>query len=153
MLAVSPRDSGSNGRSMAKTRQDQILDWLDRIGAANYQELADRLKVSTMTVRRDVDDLSARGLVIKALGGVQRADAPSYLMETAIQGRMSAQRPEKQAIARAAIELVGEARTLFIDGSTTCLELAKLIARRMRGLTVVTNSALTAMELGRTRNN
>ncbi len=138
---------------MAKTRQDQILDWLDRIGAATYQELADHLKVSTMTVRRAVDDLAGRGLAIKTLGGVQRADAPSYLMETAVQGRMASQRVEKQAIAQAAIELIGESQTLFIDGSTTCLELARLIARRMRGLTLVTNSALTAMELGRTRNN
>jgi DeoR family transcriptional regulator, fructose operon transcriptional repressor len=138
---------------MAKTRQDDILDWLDRIGAASYQELADHLKVSTMTVRRAVDDLASRGLAIKTLGGVQRADAPSYLMETAVQGRMASQRTEKQAIAHAAVQLIGESQTLFIDGSTTCLELAKLIARRMRGLTLVTNSALTAMELGRTRNN
>jgi len=36
---------------------------------------------------------------------VQRADAPSYLMETGIQGRMARQRLEKQAIAKAAIEL------------------------------------------------
>jgi DeoR/GlpR family transcriptional regulator of sugar metabolism len=138
---------------MAETRQDNILDWLDRVGTASYQQLADHLKVSTMTVRRAVDDLASRGLAIKTLGGVQRADAPSYLIETAVQGRMGSQRMEKQAIAQAAIQLTSHSQTLFIDGSTTCLEFAKLIARRMRGLTIVTNSALTAMELGRTRNN
>ena len=99
---------------MAKTRQDQILDWLDRIGAATYQELADHLKVSTMTVRRAVDDLAGRGLAIKTLGGVQRADAPSYLMETAVQGRMASQRVEKQAIAQAAIELIGRRATRWL---------------------------------------
>lgn len=138
---------------MARTRQEQILEWLERVGVGSYQELADLLGVSTMTVRREVDDLNGRGLVIKTLGGVQRANAPNYLMETAIHGRMAAQRLEKQAIAEAAVALIGDHQTLFIDGSTTCLELAKLIARRMRGLTIITNSALTSMEIGRNRNN
>jgi DeoR/GlpR family transcriptional regulator of sugar metabolism len=138
---------------MARTRREKILEWLERVGAASYQELADFVAVSTMTVRRDVDDLNSRGLVIKTLGGVHRADAPSYLMETAIQGRMAKQRLEKQAIAKAAIELIGDQQTLFMDGSTTCLELAKLTARRIRGLTIITNSALTTMEIGRNRNN
>jgi DeoR/GlpR family transcriptional regulator of sugar metabolism len=74
-------------------------------------------------------------------------------METEIHGRMAKQRLEKQTIAKAAIELIGDQQTLFIDGSTTCLELAKLITRQMRGLTVITNSALTSMEIGRNRNN
>jgi DeoR/GlpR family transcriptional regulator of sugar metabolism len=138
---------------MASTRQEKILEWLEGVGVGSYQELADFLSVSTMTVRRDVDDLNSRGLAIKTLGGVQRADAPGYLMETTIQGRMAKQRLEKQAIANAAIELIGPQQTVFMDGSTTGLELAKQIARRMRGLTIITNSALTTMEIGRNRNN
>lgn len=136
-----------------KARQKQILEWLEKVGAGTYAELAQFLRVSTMTVRREVDDLNAKGLLIKTLGGVQRADAPSYLMETAIHGRMVQNRAEKQAIARTAIGLIGNTATLFLDGSTTCLELAKLVARRLRGVTVVTNSALTALEIGRNRNN
>lgn len=138
---------------MTTVRQRQILEWLEREGAGSYPELAERLGVSAMTVRREVDRLAALGRVIKTLGGVQRADAPSYLMETAIHARMGRNRVEKQAMARAAIALAEGAETLFLDGSTTCLELAKLIARRLRGVTVVTNSALTALELGHSRNN
>ena len=138
---------------MTTARQRQILEWLEREGAGSYPELAERLGVSAMTVRREVDRLAALGRVIKTLGGVQRADAPSYLMETAIHARMGRNRVEKQAMARAAIALAEGVETLFLDGSTTCLELAKLIARRLRGVTVVTNSALTALELGHSRNN
>lgn len=138
---------------MARTRQEQILERLEREGVCSYQELADLLAVSTMTVRREVDDLNSRGLVIKTLGGVQRADAPGYLLESAIQGRMAKQRLEKQAIAKTALELIGDGQTLFIDGSTTCLELAKAIAQRKRGLTIITNSTLTTLEIGRNRNN
>jgi DeoR/GlpR family transcriptional regulator of sugar metabolism len=137
---------------MIKARQQRILSQLEQVGVCTYQELADILGVSTMTARREVDELNGRGLIIKTLGGVQRADAPAYLLESAVHARMSRNRREKQAIAQAAIELVEGAQTLFLDGSTTCLELAKLIARRLRGVTAVTNSALTAMELGRNRN-
>src|SRR5690349_11098677 len=98
---------------MIKARQQQILEWLERVGAGSYSELAKVLSVSTMTVRREVDQLATRGLVIKTLGGVQRADAPSYLLETAVQGRMNQNRLEKQAIARTAIELAEGAETLF----------------------------------------
>lgn len=138
---------------MVKPRQQRILAWVDRVGAGSYQELAQALQVSAMTVRREVDMLSGQGLIIKTLGGVQRAGAPACLLESAVQGRIDHHRQEKQAIARAAIDLLQGADTLFLDGSTTCLELAKLIARRLRGVTIVTNSVLAAMELGRNRNN
>jgi DeoR/GlpR family transcriptional regulator of sugar metabolism len=138
---------------MLKARQQQILGWLEQTGARTYQELAEFLGVSTMTVRREVDELNGRGLIIKTLGGVQRANAPAYLMESVVHGRMAQKRREKQAIARSAVELLDGVQTISLDGSTTCLELAKLIARRVRGVTAVTYSALTSLELGRSRNN
>src|SRR5262245_43836296 len=128
---------------MLKARQQRILGWVEQAGAGTYQELAEFLGVSTMTVRREVDDMNNRGLLIKTLGGVQRANAPAYLMESVVHGRMAQNRREKQAIARSAIELLDGCNTLSLDGSTTCLELAKLIARRIRGVTAVTYSALT----------
>jgi DeoR/GlpR family transcriptional regulator of sugar metabolism len=59
--------------------------------------------------------------------------------------------PEKQAIAWQTAELIGIGKTLFIDGSTTCIELAKVLAYQRKGLTIVTNSALICLELGHTR--
>jgi DeoR/GlpR family transcriptional regulator of sugar metabolism len=40
---------------------------------------------------------------------------------------------------------------LFIDGSTTCIELAKFLAHQKKRLTIVTNSTLICLELGKTR--
>ncbi len=138
---------------MPKARQQRILGWLEQAGAGTYQQLAGVLGVSTMTVRRDVDDLHGRGLIIKTLGGVQRANAPAYLLESAVHGRMEKNRREKLAIARSALDLLDGTESLSLDGSTTCLELAKLIARRVRGVTALSYSALTSLELGRSRNN
>jgi DeoR/GlpR family transcriptional regulator of sugar metabolism len=106
-----------------------------------------------MTIRRDVDAMARAGHVIKTLGGVQKA-APADLYETDLRQRLSQHKSEKRSIARAAVGLLAPRHTVFLDGGTTCLELAKLVASEHRtGLTAVTNSALACLELGRAREN
>jgi DeoR/GlpR family transcriptional regulator of sugar metabolism len=136
-----------------KNRHRLILDLLEMRGACTYQELSSKFEVSTMTIRRDVDFLASQGRVIKTLGGVQNAQAPSYFFETSLYSRISKNREAKQAIAEKAFGLIEAGQTLFIDGSSTCLHLARLIAARSEGLTVVTNSALTSIELGKSSKN
>lgn len=126
-----------------------MLDQLEVQGACSYEDLAASLKVSTMTVRRDLEKLIDEKQVIKTVGGVQRANAPSSLYETAVYSRLSVNRAEKRAIARRALELIGSESTIFIDGSTSCLELARCVAKERKGLTIVTNSALVCLELGK----
>ena len=125
-----------------KKRLQSILDLLDQRGACSYQELTEFFDVSTMTIRRDVDQLADRGEAIKTLGGVQKANAPSYLHETSLLSRLSEQGPQKRAITEQALKLIKPQQTIYLDGSTTCLELAKLITKRCKGVTVVTNSVL-----------
>src|SRR5262245_20216164 len=134
-------------------RVQLILEMLDRKPTCTYEELAQHFQVSTMTVRRDLDPLIKKGAVIKTAGGVQRAHAPSYLYETAVYSRLASQRAEKRAIAKAALDLITSESTIFIDGSTTCLELARRIAKEKKGLTVVTHSALACLELGKSADN
>ncbi len=129
-------------------RRQFLQDRLEQAGASTYEELAAALGVSTMTIRRDLEGLVAQGRVIRTVGGVQRAHAPSYLYETDLHARLGVQRDAKRAIARAALELIQGQPTVFLDGSTTCLELARLLARERRGLTIVTNSVLACLELG-----
>src|ERR1700727_3759663 len=50
-------------------RQGQILAEIERSGGARIVQLAELLGVSDMTVRRDIDVLAARGLVVKVYGG------------------------------------------------------------------------------------
>ncbi|MEI7551050.1 MAG: DeoR/GlpR family DNA-binding transcription regulator [Verrucomicrobiota bacterium] len=129
-------------------RRHFIQDRLEQAGACSYEELAAAVSVSTMTIRRDLEELVQQGRVIKTVGGVQRAHAPSYLYETALHSRVGVQREAKRAIARRALDLITGQPTIFLDGSTTCLELARLLARERRGLTIVTNSVLACVELG-----
>lgn len=124
------------------------MDHLETTPACSYAELASLFDVSTMTIRRDAGELARAGVLIKTLGGVQKAPgAPASLYEASLASRMAEQRSEKRAIARAARELVEPGATVFLDGSSTCLELARLIGREATGVTVVTNSLLVCREL------
>src|ERR1035437_5253567 len=102
-------------------RRQSILDRLEQQGAGTYEEFAAAIGVSTMTVRRDQEELIQQGAVIKTVGGVQKAHAPSYLYETALHSPLAVRRQEKRAIARRALDLVGAGQTIFLDGSSTCL--------------------------------
>jgi len=133
-------------------RRSVIAERLDREGACTYEDLAATLRVSSMTIRRDIDTMARQGLVIKTLGGAQRA-AATDLYETDLRTRLSERRSEKRTIAGRAIEFVSGRRTVFLDGGTTCLELARSIAAERSGLTIVTNSALACMELGKSKEN
>lgn len=134
-------------------RQEAILEHLDAVGACLYEDLTQRLGVSEMTIRRDVDKLAGCGKLIKTLGGVQTARAAEHLFESPIQQRLSVHRAEKELIAVEALRQVKPHQTVFLDGSTTCLVLARHLAKKLRGLTVVTHSALVCMEFGRVAEN
>lgn len=130
-------------------RQQLILERLDSASPVSYERLAEIFGVSSMTIRRDVERLAEQGAVIKTVGGVQKtANEPGNLHETALLSRLANQRLEKRVIARLALTLLEPGQTVFMDGSTTCLELAKLTGRKMSGLTVVTNSIMVCRELG-----
>jgi len=135
-----------------KDRTAFILDLLDRQGTASYEALADLLQVSTMTVRRDCEELAQLGKIIKTIGGIQQAHAPAYLYENTVRERIATNRAEKRAIAAKALDLIPNNQTIFIDGGTTNLALAKLIADCRTGLTILTNSALTCLELSKGQN-
>ena len=135
-----------------KERAKAVLEFLERRGTASYEDLAELLRVSTMTVRRDCEELAKTGTVVKTVGGIQQAHAPAYLYENGVLERISTNRAEKRAIAAEALTLIKANQTIFIDGGTTNLALAKLIASERSDLVIVTNSALACLEMSNGRN-
>jgi DeoR/GlpR family transcriptional regulator of sugar metabolism len=129
-------------------REDRILEILQAKGTCTYAELQEILRVSSMTVRRDVDRLAQREALIKTLRGAQAAQVPQFLLETSLSSRIGVNQSEKERIATSALTLIEPQRTLYLDGGTTCIALARRIAKLPFPLSVVTNSALVAMEIG-----
>src|SRR3954471_8349082 len=103
---------------LAAQRQSWILEEVRRHGAVRVTELVAALNVSDMTVRRDLDALAEQGLVTKVHGGATpgggSTDEPSFSVKAARQRRA------KEAIARAAAELVRPGTAIGVSaGSTT----------------------------------
>lgn len=122
-------------------RRKSILDSIKSTGAVKVSELAEEFDASEMTIHRDLDFLESKGLLIKKRGG---AIASSF-SET-FQRRSTKNLPQKQYIARKVYDLIDEYDIIMLDGSTTALEVAKLM-RNGKNLTVFTNSILVLNEL------
>src|SRR5512139_1726663 len=116
-------------------RRVALLQLLQEHNTLSIDDLARRVKVSNSTLRRELRDLGAEGLVRVSTGNVSLA-SPS-LEERPFPLRALINRTEKARIGRAALDLVQNGDTVFISGGTTTLELAKLLPGQRR-LTVIT---------------
>lgn len=127
---------------LARHRQALILQEIRGSGSARVSELTVRLRVSDMTIRRDLEVLARAGLVDKVHGGAVLPGAPSS-HEPGFDTKAALQQPAKAAIARAAAQLVTPGTAIGLSAGTTTFVLAKrLIA--IPGVTIVTNSVRVA---------
>ena len=125
--------------TLARQRQQEILDQIRRDGGVRVSALVDTLGVSDMTVRRDITQLADRGLVVRVHGGATLADAPQSNFEPRFDTKLGEQHEEKLAIARLAAGLVRPGSSVALSGGTTTLAVAEQL-REVADLTVVTNS-------------
>ncbi|NVM96669.1 DeoR/GlpR family DNA-binding transcription regulator [Arthrobacter wenxiniae] len=133
---------------LAPERQARILKELQLHEAVRVADVAATLKVSEMTVRRDIEALDATGLVRKIHGGAMRLARLSAL-EPGFLLNVDKELESKLGIAAEALRLVKPGMTLGLTGGTTTYQLAVHLAAaldRLPDLTVVTNS-LKAAEL------
>jgi len=121
---------------VAEERRNRLLELVRSKGFASLPELADELKVSESTVRRDLDYLEESGAAKRTHGGVFYAGASPRLPH--FEQRQPAQWDKKKAIARAAVALIDDGDTVLLDGGSTTYEVARLLVGRP--LQVVTNS-------------
>ncbi|MFI5843392.1 DeoR/GlpR family DNA-binding transcription regulator [Catenuloplanes sp. NPDC051500] len=123
---------------LAQQRQAAILERVRSAGGARVSELAAEFGVSDMTIRRDLDLLSDRGLLAKVHGGATPG-LPGSAHEPGFAAKSAQQRPEKTAIAAEAATLVGPGTAIALSAGTTTVELAGRLID-VPSLTVVTNS-------------
>jgi DeoR/GlpR family transcriptional regulator of sugar metabolism len=128
--------------ALASQRQALILDEVGRLGAVRVSRLVERLGVSDMTVRRDLDALARRGLITKVHGGAI-ATSERSIDEPGFEAKQVRAQSEKDAIAHAAAEMITPGSAIGISAGTTTWTLAHLV-RDIPGLTVVTNSMRVA---------
>lgn len=128
-------------------RRQQIVALVDQHNSMTVGDLSTRLGVSAATIRRDLVQLSQRGLILRAHGGAaRRPDAANGLMEPPLLKRAALQAEEKRRIAAAAATFVGDHETVIIASGTTTAQMIPHLATR-QGLTVLTNSLTIALSL------
>jgi DeoR/GlpR family transcriptional regulator of sugar metabolism len=131
---------------LARQRRSRIAELVALEGAVRVSELVDRLGVSDMTIRRDIEQLAASGLVERVHGGAVAPDGGRRSEEPGFAAKSLLQRAQKRAIAQRAARLVEPGSAIGISAGTTTVELARHVAS-VPDLTVVTNSLPVAQVL------
>jgi DeoR family transcriptional regulator of aga operon len=129
-------------------RRQHILDLIQRHGRALVGELSRELKISQITVRKDLDYLQSKGLVQRSHGGALRIQA-SALIDPTLQEKQKQNFREKERIAAAALKMVEDGQCIILDSGTTTTAIAKGL-KRFSQLTVITNAVNIAAELAGT---
>ena len=131
-------------KDLAPKRLEQLRSIVRESRVVRIDELSRLLKVSSATVRRDLDYLESLGEIRRVHGGAvgieSRLEEPLFDDKTAIAVA------EKHRIAEAAPTLIQPGDTIYLDGGSTVLGLARLVRERTN-LTIVTNSLRAAIEL------
>lgn len=125
-------------------RSQHVLRLLETRDYVAVRELSETFGVSEVTVRSDLGELARQGLVARIRGGVSALERGQT--EVGFDMRLRLEVARKRAIARAAVEMVGEGEAVALDASTTAYYLA-LELRAKRELVVVTNGLLVATAL------
>lgn len=125
-------------------RETLILDLLSE-KVKTLPELSESLGVSSATVRRDLISLEEQGRIHRVHGGAVRAKLSKS--EPIFDEKANLKMEEKNRIAELALDFIENSDTVYLDGGSTILRLAKLLSKKESiSITVITNSLMAAAE-------
>jgi DeoR family transcriptional regulator, glycerol-3-phosphate regulon repressor len=122
-------------------RHDAILALLEGQTHATIEAMAAECRTSVQTIRRDLRELGKMGRIKRFHGGARLIDELAHANYDA-----GANLAKKEAVARAAAEIIPNNAAVFISGGSTLAIVAELL-REHTGLTVVTNNLHAAVAL------
>jgi len=133
-------DTKDRPRHLPAGRKARLAAYVAEAGQVTVGTLAEHFDVSIDTIRRDLDQLSAEGVLVRTYGGAVSLSTVSRV-DRAVDVRLNLQKTEKEKIAALAASLVEDGSTIMINGGTTTLALARHLHHH-RDLTVATNNLL-----------
>lgn len=119
-------------------RHTKILELLTENDKVEVTKLSELLQVSQVTIRKDLDLLEQKGLIIRAHGFATLNSSDD------INNRLAYHYDLKQKIAKLACESVENGETVMIESGSCCALLALEIAQTRKDVTLITNSAFIA---------
>lgn len=135
---------------LKEDRFQAIMSLLEGSGTIRVSDIMEKLSVSDMTVRRDLDELEKQGLLERVHGGAKLKDfyRPVELSHTEKQIMLQ---EEKQRIVERANEFIHDGDTIFLGPGTTIELLSKIITAD--SLRIVTNCLPVFEELNKHKGN
>jgi len=116
-------------------RERTIMEKLSLQGSVSVIALSRELGLSEVTIRTDLKGLEEKGWINRTRGGAAAA------MHRDVLDRQKEHQQEKNAIARAAADLVRDGDVIMIEAGTTTALVAKYLIGK-RDIHIVTNSTL-----------
>lgn len=114
-------------RACVDNRRNRIVGMMQKNPEVRVDELAQLLEVSLITIRRDLQYLEEKGMLVRTYGGAVAA------LDTVDEVRMY-----RNLIARYAASMVSDGDTLFVNTSRNALKVLKYITAD--NITVITNN-------------
>ena len=129
---------------LKEERYDKILEILEKENYVSAHKLSKMLYVSLPTVRRDLTELSLRHQIIRSHGGAKKIESEHIVAP--LDFRKTINSAEKKRLCRAAVKFVSDNDIVFVDASTTTLQIADFLSEK-KNLTVITNGIPLASNL------
>lgn len=103
---------------LTEERRNQILKMVEQNGGVSVQELMALLNASESTIRRDLNDLDKKELLVKVHGGAVSA-SKTITADITVSEREDLNRDKKKQIARYAASLITDEDVVYLDAGTT----------------------------------
>jgi len=118
-------------------RQESIVALLNKFGKVKVKELSEKFAVTEDCIRKDLASLEKQGCLKRAYGGAVIVRTNVHKAE--VRSRKNIDVNAKKAIAQKALALIKNEDMVFLDISTSNLDLAQLLVESKKEITVVTN--------------
>ncbi|WP_459478854.1 DeoR family transcriptional regulator [Clostridium saccharoperbutylacetonicum] len=119
-------------------RYTKLLEIVNKNKRIEVSKLAELLKVSQVTIRKDLGALEEKGLLKREHGYAVMTSSDD------ISSRLAFNYDIKRKIARLASELVRDGETVMIESGSSCALLAEELAFNKKDITIITNSTFIA---------
>ncbi|WNZ88524.1 DeoR/GlpR family DNA-binding transcription regulator [Streptococcus iniae] len=119
-------------------RLDKIIQMVSEAQRVNVNHLSEKLKVSKVTIRKDLDKLESKGLLRREHGYAVLNSGDDLNVRLSYHYRV------KRKIAEQATQLIGDNDTIMIESGSTCALLAEVLCQTKRNIKIITNSCFIA---------
>ena len=133
---IAQKRSNRGAIMIKEERYDKILSILEEEQYISAVQLSKKLYVSLPTVRRDLAELQKRNQIIRSHGGAKKIQSEHIV--TPLNFRKTVNANEKRALCRVAANMVKDNDIIFIDSSTTTLQMGEFLSEK-KHIIVITN--------------